>query len=331
KPSAKIETILKTDSDRELQVLYATTQYIKDVARVETLHISSTDFAPTEAITAATLSVAEAAEMIEESQPKSPGSAVEQTQENVLARFLEQPSRYFDNFFVDYKKPALSLAILLGVGVTYKVLHSMLEAIDDVPGLAGIFQLVGIGYSIQFGVRRVLKGETRDRVLTQLKEIWSEVAGNPQSPEATAAAQSVSQPSEAYRRETQRTSQANEDAELQLIPAPAGVTSAELIRATSDTRLTDSAQADQRKMFAGVTGTVQVLIPLTGVVDVEALRAKLEKDLSKAEGEIKSLGGRLSNQGFVDKAPAEVVQGARDALAEAEKQAKLVHERLAML
>ncbi|NJM97455.1 MAG: hypothetical protein HC800_10030 [Phormidesmis sp. RL_2_1] len=84
-------------------------------------------------------------------------------------------------------------------------------------------------------------------------------------------------------------------------------------------------------MFAGVTGTVQVLIPLTGVVDVEALQAKLEKDLSKAEGEIKSLSGRLSNQGFVAQAPADVVQGAKDALAEAEKQAELIRQRLAML
>ena len=84
-------------------------------------------------------------------------------------------------------------------------------------------------------------------------------------------------------------------------------------------------------MFAGVTGTVQILIPLTGVVDVDALRAKLEKDLTKAEGEMKSLNGRLGNQGFVSKAPADVVQGARDALAEAEKQATLVKERLAML
>jgi valyl-tRNA synthetase len=37
--------------------------------------------------------------------------------------------------------------------------------------------------------------------------------------------------------------------------------------------------------IAGVVGTVQVVIPLTGVVDVDALRAKLEKSLSKAEAE----------------------------------------------
>ena len=88
---------------------------------------------------------------------------------------------------------------------------------------------------------------------------------------------------------------------------------------------------DTRQMFAGVFGTVQVLIPLTGLVDVDALKQKLEKSLAKVEGEIKSINGRLSNKGFVDKAPARVVQETRDSLVEAETQAKLLRERLAML
>ncbi|WP_397443333.1 hypothetical protein [Phormidium sp. FACHB-77] len=67
------------------------------------------------------------------------------------------------------------------------------------------------------------------------------------------------------------------------------------------------------------------------MVDVDALKAKVEKDLGKVEAEIKSLSGRLSNPGFVDKAPADVVQGARDSLAEAEAQATILKERLAML
>ena len=88
---------------------------------------------------------------------------------------------------------------------------------------------------------------------------------------------------------------------------------------------------DTRQMFAGVFGTVEVLIPLTGLVDVDALKQKLEKSLAKVEGEIKSINGRLSNKGFVDKAPARVVQETRDSLVEAETQAKLLRERLAML
>jgi valyl-tRNA synthetase len=80
--------------------------------------------------------------------------------------------------------------------------------------------------------------------------------------------------------------------------------------------------------FAGVVGTVEVLIPLGGVVDVSALRAKMEKKLGKVEAEMKSISTRLENPNFVGKATPEVVKGARDAFAEAEKQAQILRDRL---
>ena len=95
--------------------------------------------------------------------------------------------------------------------------------------------------------------------------------------------------------------------------------------------LNSELQTPDSGIIAGVIGTVQVLIPLAGVVDVEALRAKLKKDLSKVEAEAKSLTERLGNPSFVNKAPAEVVKGARDALEEAEKQAEILRERLSSL
>jgi valyl-tRNA synthetase len=85
------------------------------------------------------------------------------------------------------------------------------------------------------------------------------------------------------------------------------------------------------RLFAGVVGTMQVLIPLTGVVDVDALKAKLQRSLAKVEAEISALSARLSNASFVDKAPADVVAGARAALAEAEAQAEILRDRLARL
>lgn len=85
---------------------------------------------------------------------------------------------------------------------------------------------------------------------------------------------------------------------------------------------------DPGQVIAGVTGTVQVLIPLTGLVDVAALEAKLQKKLDKVLQDIKSLTGRLSNPGFVNKAPAEVIEGAKKDLTEAEKQAEILRERL---
>ncbi len=95
--------------------------------------------------------------------------------------------------------------------------------------------------------------------------------------------------------------------------------------------ITSALSEEKQQAIAGVVGTIQVLIPLAGVVDVEVLRKKLEKNLNKVQGEIQSLQGRLNNEKFVGKAPEEVVQGAKDALAEAEKQQSILQERLARL
>ncbi|MEH2387991.1 MAG: valine--tRNA ligase [Nostoc sp.] len=88
---------------------------------------------------------------------------------------------------------------------------------------------------------------------------------------------------------------------------------------------------ESENAIAGVIGTIQVLIPLSGVVDIEAVRAKLEKSLSKAEAEVQSLSTRLNNPSFVDRARTDVVQGARDALAEAQKQVEILRDRLQAL
>lgn len=87
---------------------------------------------------------------------------------------------------------------------------------------------------------------------------------------------------------------------------------------------------DLGRNMAGVVGTVQVVLPLEGI-DLEAIRAKLEKSLQKAQAEVTSIAGRLGNAKFVSNAPAEVVQGARDALAEAETQVAMLTERLERL
>jgi valyl-tRNA synthetase len=88
---------------------------------------------------------------------------------------------------------------------------------------------------------------------------------------------------------------------------------------------------DLKQTIVGITGTVQVFIPLAGVIDIDVLRAKLEKDLAKAEKDVESFKVRLQNKKFVDQAPPIVVQGARETLAEAEKQVEILRDRLARL
>ena len=95
--------------------------------------------------------------------------------------------------------------------------------------------------------------------------------------------------------------------------------------------VTDRVPADIGETIAGVTGTVQVLVPLTGVVDLEQLKLKLERSLAKLEGSIASLQSRLGNEGYVKKAPPEVVSTARAELEEAQQQLIILRSRLEQL
>jgi valyl-tRNA synthetase len=93
------------------------------------------------------------------------------------------------------------------------------------------------------------------------------------------------------------------------------------------TRLTE----EPKQVATGVVGTIQVLMPLAGLIDLDALRAKLRKDLSKIEAELQSLQARLNNAGFIAKAPAEVIAANKLQVVELQQQAQILQERLQKL
>ena len=82
------------------------------------------------------------------------------------------------------------------------------------------------------------------------------------------------------------------------------------------------------KALVGVSGELEVVLPIEGLIDIASLRSRLEKDLNKAKKEIESLSGRLANKNFVEKAPKDVVEECRANLTESEAQVRLVKERL---
>jgi len=90
-------------------------------------------------------------------------------------------------------------------------------------------------------------------------------------------------------------------------------------------------EAATEEAIAGVVGTVQTIVSLVGVVDIAQLIAKLDRTLKKLEAAIASTQGRLNNEGYVKKAPPEVVATARAELAESLKQQEILKARLAQL
>ena len=77
-----------------------------------------------------------------------------------------------------------------------------------------------------------------------------------------------------------------------------------------------------------LVGDMQVLVPMAGLIDKDAELARLDKEIGRLDGEVKRVGGKLGNAGFVDKAPAEVIDKERAKLAEAEQaKARLLEQR----
>ena len=80
--------------------------------------------------------------------------------------------------------------------------------------------------------------------------------------------------------------------------------------------------------MAGVVNGVEVFLPLKGLIDVDKETARLTKELEKLDKEISRLAKKLGNEGFLAKAPADVVAGEKEKLAGYEEKKKSVEGRM---
>src|SRR5690554_4419792 len=63
-----------------------------------------------------------------------------------------------------------------------------------------------------------------------------------------------------------------------------------------------------------LVGHLEILVPMAGLIDVQAELGRLNKEIDKLAKEQERLEGKLANPKFVDKAPAEVVNKEKDRL-----------------
>jgi valyl-tRNA synthetase len=88
--------------------------------------------------------------------------------------------------------------------------------------------------------------------------------------------------------------------------------------------LSVSPSAPQGAVQLVVRGEIAAL-PLKGVIDFAAERARLEKELARVAADIARVDAKLGNADFIRRAPEEVVEGEREKRAEAEaRQAKIL-------
>ena len=81
------------------------------------------------------------------------------------------------------------------------------------------------------------------------------------------------------------------------------------LASASEVLIVDEYAGDDAVMIATDAGSMY--IPLAEVIDFEKERARLAAEMKKNDSEIERIEKKLSNEGFVAKAPAAVIDGER--------------------
>ena len=95
-----------------------------------------------------------------------------------ISVFLSQLPDYVGRFFNNYKQPVISFALIVAALIAIRVVLAILGALIDIPLLAPIFELVGIGYSVWFINHYLLKVSSRQELSKDLQSLKQQVVGD---------------------------------------------------------------------------------------------------------------------------------------------------------
>ena len=112
--------------------------------------------------------------------------------------------------------------------------------------------------------------------------------------------------------------------------APAGALASLVVKMANLSEIVADAPKDATAA-SFMVGTQEYDVPLSNCVDLEAERARIEKDIKYYEGFLQSVMKKLSNEKFVSKAPAAVIEGERRKQADAESKLATLRTTLAAL
>lgn len=107
---------------------------------------------------------------------ETPASQFQDIKDQIVTILSELPA-YVSNFFADYQKPLVTVGLILAGGISIKVMLGVLDALNDVPLVAPIFELIGMGYTGWFIYRYLLKASTRQELLTEIDSFKEQVVG----------------------------------------------------------------------------------------------------------------------------------------------------------
>ncbi|MCZ0900295.1 isoleucine--tRNA ligase, partial [Microcoleus sp. HI-ES] len=84
---------------------------------------------------------------------------------------------YAGNFFTEYQQALVTLGLLASVLVTGRVTLAILDTMNQIPMLGGLFEVIGILFTIWFAFRHLLFAANRQQLAEQIDFLTADVVG----------------------------------------------------------------------------------------------------------------------------------------------------------
>ena len=109
----------------------------------------------------------------------SSGEATQQVQQiwEKVSGLLGDLPDYVTDFFKSYRRPIITVALIIAAIVSVKLVLAILGAVNDVPLLSPTFELIGLIYSGWFVYRYLLRAASRKELIEDFNALKDQVLG----------------------------------------------------------------------------------------------------------------------------------------------------------
>ncbi|MBN3905362.1 MAG: CAAD domain-containing protein [Nostoc sp. NMS1] len=98
-----------------------------------------------------------------------------------ISIFLAKLPEYIGRFYQEYKLPIIGFALLVITVMALRIFLAVLNAINDIPLVSPILELIGLGYTIWFTFRYLLKDSTRQELVAEIRLLQKQILGRQES------------------------------------------------------------------------------------------------------------------------------------------------------
>ncbi|WP_237397174.1 CAAD domain-containing protein [Okeania sp. KiyG1] len=101
---------------------------------------------------------------------------LQKIKEKLVDTFANFPD-YISQFYQTYQRQLIVIGSLILIILTFRLILGFLEALEGIPTLSTSFELIGMGYSVWFVYRYLLRKSNRQELLDKIQDIKADIVG----------------------------------------------------------------------------------------------------------------------------------------------------------